>query len=327
MIDRHKLQPSDLPKAQHFAAWLNIIGNSAVGRPLSEGAWSFLGPFDYFRHRRSEFISAHVDAHEYRRPALDPEFHSARVVVFIALEGEVLLQYGQSSLVKVDSQQLCISRTDMELRLVAPRAARFAVIRFDPAVLLLSSIFDTSRPAISLETPQRIRELLLGLIADLRVVIGEPDELAPRILFQVLAAAVDQLARGQLLALSKVDSGLMASITAYVDEQLREPGLDVNRICRHFGMSRATLYRQLQYVGGVKRFILIRRLSQCFDALVGCDDQEERNQIARNYSFRAYGDFSARYRKLFDINPVKLLEREPMLAREVGQSRMPGARK
>ena len=321
MIDRYQLQPGDLPVAQHFVAWLNIIGNSAVGRSLSDGTWSFLGPFDYFRHRRSEFISAHVDAHEFCRPALDLEPHNARVAIFIALEGEVLLQYGQSNLIRVDQNRLCIARTDMELRLVASRAARFAVIRVDPSVLFLSSILDASRPAISLETPQRIRELLLGLIGDLRIVIGEEDELAPRILFLALAAAIDQLARRQLWVLSKVDSALMGSITAYVDAQLHEPGLDVSRICKHFGMSRATLYRQLQYLGGVKRFILTRRLNQSFDAMLGCADFDERNQIARSYSFRSYADFAARYRKLFDINPNQLLERPPVLARHVDVSR------
>lgn len=317
MIDRYQLEPNDLPNAKHFVAWLNIVGNSAVGRSLSVGTWSLLGPFEYFRHRHSEFISAHVDAHEFYRPAVDRDLNHARVAIFIALEGEVLLQYGQSSLVKVDSHQFCISRTDMELRLVAPRPARFVVIRFDPSVLLLASIFDANRPAISLETSQKIRELVLGLIADLRTVMDEADTLAPRIMFQALAAAVDQLARGQLLALSKVDSDLMSSMKNYIDAQLLEQDLDVNRICQHFGMSRATLYRQMHYVGGVKRFILTRRLSQCFDAMLGCDELDERNHIARSYRFRSYSDFSSRYRKLFDINPGELLNTQPVLARDV----------
>jgi AraC-like DNA-binding protein len=117
---------------------------------------------------------------------------------------------------------------------------------------------------------------------------------------------VDQLARPQFLRLSHISEDRMMAIQAFVDENIRNPQLGVKLLCDRFHMSRATLYRQMQHLGGVKHYLLSRRLVCCFDDMRKAPSRDEGyvKVLVKSYNFKSLRDFNQRYKKYFGNDPA-----------------------
>lgn len=96
----------------------------------------------------------------------------------------------------------------------------------------------------------------------------------------------------------------LASIRRYIDAQLHNPALDADLICREFALSRATLYRLCEPLGGVQAHIRRRRLARCFKELVTPSQNVARiSQIAFRWGFSDEATFSRAFRAMYGLSP------------------------
>lgn len=104
-------------------------------------------------------------------------------------------------------------------------------------------------------------------------------------------------------------SGVFGSLQRYIDRNLGDPGLGVEAICAHFRMSRASLYRAMKAQGGVRNYILRRRLMFVFRALAAPANIDRGVfDIALQYGFVNPGHFSTRFREHFGMSPSEARE-------------------
>ncbi|UUX48503.1 helix-turn-helix domain-containing protein [Nisaea acidiphila] len=104
-------------------------------------------------------------------------------------------------------------------------------------------------------------------------------------------------------------SGVLGALQKYIDENIGDPELGVETICAHFRMSRATLYRVLKAKGGVRDYILRRRLMFVFRALASPANLGRGVfDIALEHGFVTAGHFSTRFREHFGMSPSEARE-------------------
>lgn len=126
----------------------------------------------------------------------------------------------------------------------------------------------------------------------------------------VLAAAFAGLVRTLLLpdrseaAMATAAAADLATVQDFIDRHLTDAHLGVDLLCRRFGMSRATLYRQFKELGGVDRYIRQRRLDRCFAALTAAPPTRSRvRTVAARWGFEDASHFHRLFRQRFGIAP------------------------
>lgn len=129
-----------------------------------------------------------------------------------------------------------------------------------------------------------------------------------------LAAGFKQVIRGMLSTshpdLNREDlaKARYQAIGGFINENLARPDLDDAMICRHFGISRATLFRAFRDVQGVRSFILERRLCRVFEDLAASRcERGTISRIAESWGFWDPSKFSHQFRRLFGMTPSDVL--------------------
>lgn len=103
--------------------------------------------------------------------------------------------------------------------------------------------------------------------------------------------------------------GVITALQRYVDGHLGDPDLGVETLCAKFRLSRATLYRLMKDLGGVREYILRRRLMASFRALTAPANRKRRIfDIAQDFGFVDQSHFSARFRAHFSVAPSEIRE-------------------
>ena len=93
------------------------------------------------------------------------------------------------------------------------------------------------------------------------------------------------------------------AIVAHIDANLHDETLSPNSICADLGMSRATLYRLFEPVGGVAEFIRIRRLEAAMRLLVAPQAcAVSIAEIAFGCGFKSLSSFSKAFRSHFGLS-------------------------
>lgn len=94
----------------------------------------------------------------------------------------------------------------------------------------------------------------------------------------------------------------------HVNRVLGDPDLSPERLCRLFGLSRATLYRMFAEEGGVQRYIDARRLDRCFAELHNAPATYGRiREVAARWGFHEAANFNRRFKSRFGIRPSDCL--------------------
>lgn len=308
ILRKFVVKPEEVPASEHFKIWRDSIGELADARPLGQSEWRFLGDFEAYRMVDVSITMGHVMPFEYHRAALNPGAPPA-VVLTMAMEGEYMIQYNQSHSVRVDSSQMVIGSFNAESRVIAEKpVSYFSIYLFSPALLAASALND-STPGIEIPMSGGIRAAIFSLVAQLQNSLRTDDHIAASALLKAIEVMVDQLARPAYFASGQVDDNRMMAIQAFVDENNRDPALGVDLLCERFHMSRATLYRQMQHVGGVKRYLMSRRLVRCFDELRKGPSRSDGFQraLVKAYHFKSFQDFAERYKNHFNVDPVTML--------------------
>jgi AraC-like DNA-binding protein len=82
----------------------------------------------------------------------------------------------------------------------------------------------------------------------------------------------------------------------------------VEQLCRHFHVSRSTVYRLFEPLGGVRQFINGARLERCYSELRGADPRLVKiADVAGSWGFPEASSFSRRFRSRFGVSPSEVL--------------------
>ncbi|MGM0595291.1 MAG: AraC family transcriptional regulator [Pseudomonadota bacterium] len=128
-------------------------------------------------------------------------------------------------------------------------------------------------------------------------------------LLDLISASLTQKERPEARARNAVAAATRSAIEAYIERHLKTPGLDAGAVCRHFGCSRAYLYRLFQPYGGVRHFIQTRRLRRILLALTEPKLRHWRIiDIALQHGFTNQSHFSRLFKQHFDITPRQARE-------------------
>lgn len=184
---------------------------------------------------------------------------------------------------------------------------------------------------LTLLLPRTALEPLLSTPADLHGVVLAPESNGAVILsgfMRTLADRADQLTPDEAEAMGRAAAALVASsfgpsaqgretarsagaaatraaVQGYIEERLGDPGLNATPICAHFGLSRATLYRLFEPLGGVNAYMRTRRLNRAYRALRGALNSQTRvSSIASDLGFQSLTSFSRDFRARFGVSPL-----------------------
>jgi AraC-like DNA-binding protein len=145
--------------------------------------------------------------------------------------------------------------------------------------------------------------------AALRALHAELDRLAPPDLDQ-LVGGIFGLGMTRMLASADAaappPSGLesFATICRYIETNLAASDLGVARLARTFGLSRASLYRLFEPVGGVASYVRARRLNRARQELLAAGlDNRRIGPIAFQSGFRSVAAFNRAFREAYGEPP------------------------
>jgi AraC-like DNA-binding protein len=114
--------------------------------------------------------------------------------------------------------------------------------------------------------------------------------------------------RGELEMRDRETGGVatisMMRIRRHIDANLADPKLSIDRIAKDFGLSRASLYRLFEPLGGIADYIRRKRLHKAFFDLTAPRMRDKRiSEIARRWCFQSESSFSRSFRATYGISP------------------------
>ena len=136
-----------------------------------------------------------------------------------------------------------------------------------------------------------------------RVSVLEMDALANGVVELVASAIAPILAMAET---SGVATPLASFVTIrrYIDRNLASPKLGPGMIAKNFGLSRASLYRLFEPIGGIAGYIRKRRLEKAFQEITTPEFANQRiGQIANRLGFTNISAFSRLFRASFGTTP------------------------
>jgi AraC-like DNA-binding protein len=108
-------------------------------------------------------------------------------------------------------------------------------------------------------------------------------------------------------------------ICRYIDEHLSDEQMSSEELAARFRISRATLYRLFEPLGGVKCHIKERRLAHIHAVLLSGSSDLPLARLAESYGFRHATHFSRDFRQQFGYRPSELVASRSALAGRSGQ--------
>ncbi|MCP3411940.1 helix-turn-helix domain-containing protein [Bradyrhizobium sp. CCGB01] len=111
----------------------------------------------------------------------------------------------------------------------------------------------------------------------------------------------------------------LAMIKRHIAQNLETDALSVEELCRHFQISRATLYRLFEADGGLAHYVREQRLNLAFRGLLSPATQDDRLiDLAVGMRFSSDSTFIRAFRRKFGVTPGELREMAETWLRETG---------
>lgn len=212
----------------------------------------------------------------------------------------VLVEAGDISLFDLSRPMQAETQHCRNLTLVLPRHLLFAKEAQNDALhgLLLKRSTSTAR---------LVGSHLRALFTDLADIT--PAE-APAIV-TATANLVTNLVGPQVAERSQpsptVRGAVIMEIRRYIEQNIALPDLGPDHLCKMFGLSRASLYRLFEPIGGVTDHIRTRRLRAAFDMLAN-ERKRTVGEIAYACGFSDTSAFSRAFRHQFGMSPSEVRE-------------------
>jgi len=106
-----------------------------------------------------------------------------------------------------------------------------------------------------------------------------------------------------------IKRNLLHEIRRYIDQNLNNPSLTTEAIVQKFGLSRASLYRLAEPLGGIQRFIRNRRLKHAFQILTGeASKGASLTALAYDLGFGSEVSFRRAFKEAYDMTPSEARE-------------------
>ncbi|MCB1966820.1 helix-turn-helix domain-containing protein [Accumulibacter sp.] len=153
--------------------------------------------------------------------------------------------------------------------------------------------------------------------------MADPDGRLLSLLWQELIAELGQVTLPQATILCDAFLGFLDVMLGYGPAETIHASLSamqqylmtrlqgdvgVEALCRHFHVSRSTVYRLFAPVGGVRQFINGARLERCYRELRGADPRHTKiADVASAWGFADASSFSHRFRNRFAVSPSEIL--------------------
>ena len=100
------------------------------------------------------------------------------------------------------------------------------------------------------------------------------------------------------------------TIRRYIDRNLASPDLNANSVAAEFGLSRASLYRLFEPVGGIAKYIRKTRLNRAFQEITAAELSNRRiGHIAYTLGFKSVSAFSRVFHEVYGVRPGEARKR------------------
>ena len=151
----------------------------------------------------------------------------------------------------------------------------------------------------------------------------EPDGRLLSMLWEALLAELEQVSLPQARSLCDAFLAFLDTLLGYGPTEPSPASLGamqqflmtrlrgtvgVETLCRHFHVSRSTVYRLFEPLGGVRQFVNGARLDRCYGDLRSADPRQVRiADVAASWGFTEASSFSRRFRARFGVSPSEVL--------------------
>lgn len=133
------------------------------------------------------------------------------------------------------------------------------------------------------------------------------DALCEGVLALAAKALAPELARRS--AAVAPPSASFVTIRRHIDQHLHQPSLNADSLAKRFGLSRASLYRLFEPVGGIALYIRRARLARAYQEIVSRDDSSHRiGPIAYRMGFKNVSAFNRLFKDHFGVTPGEARE-------------------
>jgi AraC-like DNA-binding protein len=173
-----------------------------------------------------------------------------------------------------------------------------------------------------------VADYLRALVMRLPQLGATEAEAAARAVITLLVTILQLQAPGTESVAHDRPPSLLLGITRHIGERLADPGLTTADLARHFNVSRATLYRLFEPLGGVSDYIRRRRLTGAAIELTGTAGSGKLADLAFRWGFDSEGSFSRAFKRRFGLTPAsaRMLSTRDRLATDVAGAIRPEER-
>jgi AraC-like DNA-binding protein len=204
----------------------------------------------------------------------------AGAMTFIDLSQEITIEAPI-----VENVSLAVSRRKLEAMVPFLDDAHGFVREADPLTTILRGVMEglmDQGPAIA--------------VADASAVAGA--------IIQMAAACLEPLSRQRVETSSGRSAVSLVSIKAAIERRLSDPELRPLTLLDEFGITRSTLYRLFEPLGGVSAYITERRLHYAFRQMTDAAQPRPRiSQLAFDLGFSQPSAFTRAFKDFFGMSP------------------------
>lgn len=129
-----------------------------------------------------------------------------------------------------------------------------------------------------------------------------------RVTRDMIAACLAPTAAAQERARQQIDGVLLKRARTYIEQRLTSADLTPANMCRALGMSRSSLYRLFEPLGGVAHYVQRRRLDQINRLLADPSEHRQVAEIAACYGFADGAHLARAFKRQFGMSPKEARE-------------------
>jgi AraC-like DNA-binding protein len=161
---------------------------------------------------------------------------------------------------------------------------------------------------------QSLAQVLPSLPASEAAALSQPT-------VQMVASCITPNAARLAEARSTVEVTLMRQVCRYIEMHLKDPEFSPQQISDALKLSRATLYRMFEPLGGVAAYTKERRLTHIHEQLCSAEGRMHLGRISDEYGFKSAAHFSTAFRKHFGFSPSDSKAHGVLAPGPMGESR------